>query len=61
MLDVIVGAVLLQAPLNSKQLFLCNDYSCKLNPAKHNYIIWDNELLAIKVVFKTWWYHLEGV
>lgn len=60
-LDFEVGAVLLQGPLNSKQLFLCTYYLHKLNPAKSNYTIWDKEFLAVKVAFKVWWHHLKGV
>lgn len=47
--------------LNSKHLFPCAYYSCKLNPAEWNYTIWNKELLAVKVVFKVWWHHLEGL
>ncbi|ETE60708.1 Retrotransposon-derived protein PEG10, partial [Ophiophagus hannah] len=58
--DVAVGAVLLQAYAPPGTLFLCTYNSRKLSAPELNYMIWDKELLAIKVTFETWRHNLEG-
>lgn len=58
--DVAVGAALLQVYAPAGTLFPCAYYSWKLSAPEHNYMIWDKEVLAVKVAFETWWHHLEG-
>lgn len=59
--DIAVRVVLLQAYMPGGTLFPCTYYLGKHNLAERNYIIWEKELLAIKVVFEVWSHHLEGV
>lgn len=39
------------SPLELKAILPCAYYLCKLNPAEWNYMIWDKELLVVKVDF----------
>uniref|UniRef100_A0A670IHI8 Gypsy retrotransposon integrase-like protein 1 n=1 Tax=Podarcis muralis TaxID=64176 RepID=A0A670IHI8_PODMU len=55
-----LGAVLSQQIGPEAPLLPCAFYSRQLLPAERNYIVWERELLAIKVAFEVWRHHLEG-
>jgi len=56
---ILTGAVLLQTDDNG-QYHPCGDLSQSLNPAKHNYQIFDWKLLAVIQALTEWCHYLEG-
>lgn len=58
--DIGVGAVLSQCSASDQKLHSCAFFSRQLNPAKQNYDIGNQELLAVKLALEEWRHWLEG-